>query len=77
MRAVCFQNLGLPELAAGDAYKAVMLCEAILEGNSEWAWEGWSQYEMSVRKSEHVPVCTVQRLCQPSVKLTEFPAGLV
>lgn len=51
-RALCHEELGFPDLAAGDAYKALLLTDEIFDESGEY-------HELAVEaisKAEHIPV---------------------
>ena len=45
-RAVCHEKLGYPDLAAGDAYRALLLTDELLDESGEW-------HELAVEAAEH------------------------
>lgn len=55
-RAVCHEKLGYPDLAAGDAYRALLLTDEVLDDSGEWHELAVEALESSVRKVEAVPV---------------------
>ena len=47
-RAACYEKLGYPDLAAGDAYRALLLTDELLDESGEW-------HELAVEALENCP----------------------
>lgn len=55
-RAVCYEKLGYPDLAAGDAYRALLLTDEVLDESAEWHELAVEAIESRVRKVDKVLV---------------------
>ncbi|KAF6230321.1 hypothetical protein HO133_004661 [Letharia lupina] len=55
-RAVCHEKLGYPDLAAGDAYRALLLTDELLDESGEWHELTVEAIESSARKEDRVLV---------------------
>ena len=55
-RAVCYENLGYPDLATGDAYRALLLTDEVLDESGEWHELAVAALESSATKVDRVPV---------------------
>ncbi len=55
-RAVCYEKLGYPDLAAGDAYRALLLTDEILDESGEWHELAIEALESSASKGDRVLV---------------------
>ncbi len=53
-RAVCHDKLGYPDLAAGDAYRALLLTDEVLDESGEWHELAVEAVESSARKVDKV-----------------------
>lgn len=55
-RAICYEKLGYHDLAAGDAYKALLLTDEVLDGSEEWHELVVEALESSASKVDRVLV---------------------
>ena len=55
-RAVCYEKLEYPDLAAGDAYRALLLTDELLDKSGEWHELAVEAAKLSVRKADKVLV---------------------
>lgn len=55
-RALCYEKLGYPDLAAGDAYRALLLTDEVLDESGEWHELAVEALESSARKVEKVRI---------------------
>ncbi|KAL9075902.1 MAG: hypothetical protein Q9161_001296 [Pseudevernia consocians] len=55
-RAVCHEKLGYPDLAAGDAYRALLLTDEVLDESGEWHALAVEAIESSASKVDKVPI---------------------
>ena len=57
-----YRNLGYPDLAAGYAYKALLLIDEILEDSGEYHCEALEAAKVSLTSVDHVLIDTVSGL---------------
>lgn len=55
-RAVCYERLGYPDLATGDAYRALLLTDEVLDESGEWHELAVGAVESSARKVDRVQI---------------------
>lgn len=55
-RALCYEKLGCPDLAAGDAYRALLLTDEVLDESGEWHELAVEAVEAGARKVDQVLV---------------------
>ena len=53
-RAVCYEKLGYPDLAAGDAYRALLLTDEVLDESGEWHELAVEALESNASKGDRV-----------------------
>ena len=51
-RAACYEKLGYPDLAAGDAYRALLLTDEVLDESGEWHELAVEALESTVKKAD-------------------------
>ena len=51
-RAACYEKLGYPDLAAGDAYRALLLTDEVLDESGEWHQLAVEALESTVKKAD-------------------------
>lgn len=72
--ALAYKHLGYPDLAIGDAYKALLLVDEVSE-EGEFHDEALSAAEEDVALFQSSALAKTARLEFPSLKLDDIPAG--
>ena len=55
-RSLCYEKLGYPDLAAGDAYRALLLTDELLDESGEWHELAVEAVESKIKKVDKVLV---------------------